>query len=181
MEYQSCATFSPQTSSALDQTSSSWWSIVYGIPALFGDLWHRRGDKNAPAKLSLDNFDVCAGNVPDDINLSNNVCSDLQLEEHSLSLESINNVSQKYAKLCRNLRSDFTVDIFVDKFDEAHKFSVAKLLDVSNTKNAIYLPGNNDYFYNKDFALKLKNNGYNFYALSIPSTGFASNVSDYNY
>jgi alpha-beta hydrolase superfamily lysophospholipase len=135
--------------------------------------------------LSITEFDVISV-VPDDINLSNNKQSSLTLiidkellqNKDNTDITFITTVIEEYNKLNKDLTSDFVVDIFTNKTDNQNKFSVTKLITTTNSKVALYIPGNNDYFYNAKLAYSLKKKGYNFYAISFPNYGFTSNVND---
>lgn len=134
-------------------------------------------------KLLLSNFDVTS-EIPDDISLSNNVKSSIKIKKEK-NLETptpaeIKKATKEYLDLDKNLTSDFIVDIFTDRTD-LEKFSVTKLVKKSNKYNAIFLSGNNDYFYNAQFGYKLMEKGYNLYAISFPNSGFTSNVNDPNF
>lgn len=130
-------------------------------------------------KLSITEFDVNSV-VPDDINLSNNVpCPSLTIDKTILQnkentdITFITTVIDEYNKLNKDLTSDFVVDIFTNKTDNQNKFSVTKLVTTTTTsKVALYLGGNNDYFYNAKLAYSLNKKGYNFYAISFPNHGF---------
>jgi len=136
-------------------------------------------------KLSITEFDVNSV-VPDDINLSNNTKVSLTIDKTILQnkdntdITFITTVIDEYNKLNKDLTSDFVVDIFINKTDSQNKFSVTKLVTtiITNSKVALYLEGNNDYFYNAKMAYSLNKKGYNFYAISFPNSGFTSNVND---
>jgi hypothetical protein len=135
-------------------------------------------------KLLLSNFDITQ-KVPDDINLSRNVKSDIIIDSKKIidttNLSEIEYVTKAYLDLNKNLTSNFIVDVFTDKKNHLHQFSVTKLVTKNNRYNAIYLSGNNDYFYHADMAYKLRAKGYNFYAISFPNSGFTSNVNNANF
>ena len=61
------------------------------------------------------------------------------------------------------------------------KFVITTKHNPNNTKHCIYIPGNNDYFYNYEMANNLFKNGYNFYAISFPNFGFSSDIKNKNY
>ena len=135
-------------------------------------------------KLSITEFDVNSV-VPDDINLSNNTKVSLTIDKTILQnkentdITFITTVIDEYNKLNVGLTSDFVVDIFTNKKDTQTQFSVTKLKTTTTTttatcssKVAVYIPGNNDYFYNAKLAYSLNKKGYDFYAISFPNNGF---------
>lgn len=134
-------------------------------------------------KLSITEFDVNSV-VPDDINLSNNTKVSLTIDKTILQNKEntdttfITTVIDEYNKLNVGLTSDFVVDIFTNKTDNKNKFSVTKLIASGSSKVAVYLHGNNDYFYNAKLAYSLNKKGYDFYAISFPNNGFTTNVND---
>ena len=135
-------------------------------------------------KLYLSDFDIIHS-VPDDINLSNNVKSNININKDKIlnnnnPKEEILNAKIAYSALNKDLKSDFVVDIF-KKNDASERFTITKLVKENNTNNALYISGNNDYFYHADMAYKLSNKGYNFYAISFPNFGFGSDVNDTNF
>ena len=138
-------------------------------------------------KLSIEQFYISDDNIPDDINLSNSENTTLRFDKGAnkddINLQSINKIKKEYAEICVNVNStsDFKVNIFTDKNNILHKFSVTKLINTKNKKNAIYLSGNNDYFNNKKLGMKLFDAGYNLYAISFPNLGFTADVNDSNY
>lgn len=136
------------------------------------------------AKINLEHYSV-QSQIPDDIALSNNVTlldtikiNETKLFNDTEYQEELDRVQFAYSLLTSNITSDFIVDIFTSTKDS---FSVTKIVDPTNTKTAIYLSGNNDYFYNSQFARQIHNKGYNFYAISFPNNGFTSNVDDSNF
>jgi hypothetical protein len=132
-------------------------------------------------KINLENYSI-RSQIPDDISLSNNVTllNTIKIDKTKLSnakesKKELERVQLAYSLLNRKLKSDFVADIFTSTEDS---FSVTKLVNSTNTKNAIYLSGINDYFYNAPFARQIHNKGYNFYAISFPNNGFTTNVND---
>ena len=134
-------------------------------------------------KLSITYFDVNSV-VPDDINLSNNTKVSLTIDKTILQNKDntdttfITTVIDEYNKLNVGLTSDFVADIFTNKTDNQTQFSVTKLIASGSSKVAVYIPGNNDYFYNAKLAYSLNKKGYDFYAISFPNHGFTSIVND---
>ena len=143
-------------------------ALVYKIVAsLFGSIFRIK------SPLVLDDFEI-ESKVPDCISLSSNKIAALQIDVNALDIT----MSEDYS----GLESDFVNDFFIhNNLWEQHTFCCTKLTDASNAKNAVYIPGNNDYFYNAEMARALKRQGYNFYAISFPHFGFASNVRDPEY
>lgn len=124
-------------------------------------------------------IDVCdfimESKVPECLTLSSTRKS-LILRGHSV--DEIRNMRNEYAVVLANtpLSSDFTNDYFIDKRDPTHRFCITRRVDALHSQSCIYVPGNNDYFYNKTLANQLFAKGYNFYAISFPNFGFASDT-----
>jgi len=130
-------------------------------------------------QLVIENFTVNTY-TPDCLALSNNVVSAYQLPNENINLDNIHIVQKQYQEQLKNnnLSSNFMNDCFIDKGDNNHKFCITKLFKNENTKSCIYIPGNNDYFYNKKLATQLYNKGYNFFAISFPNYGFVSDTNN---
>jgi pimeloyl-ACP methyl ester carboxylesterase len=126
--------------------------------------------------INLNDFNVTT-ETPDCICLSNNKTSKFEIDISNISQDIIQRASNEYAQANHKLTSDFRVDMFTDRNDNSHRFCCTKLTKPRNKKTAIYLAGNNDYFYDARTAYKLVNAGYNFYAISFPGFGFASDVN----
>ena len=73
--------------------------------------------------------------------------------------------------------SDYTNDEFVDEHTGT-TFCVTRRLVPTRARRGtvVYLPGNNDYFYQRRFGDTLAAAGYSLLAISFPNHGFASNV-----
>lgn len=70
---------------------------------------------------------------------------------------------------------------FTNKKNIKNKFCVTGLINKTNSKSCIYIPGYNDYFYNYKLGIDLFEKGYNFYAISFPNCGLVSNSNDKNF
>jgi len=133
--------------------------------------------------LNIEDFKLHS-EVPDCMTLSNNSESLFVLSNNeNITIGEIKKIQKNYQEKIKNskLSSDFVNDFFIEKKDELHRFCVTRLSKTENTKSCIYIPGNNDYFYNKKMANQLHKKGYNFFAISLPNYGFVSNVNDVNY
>lgn len=129
--------------------------------------------------LDANNFDV-ESKVPD--------CLTLSYATESLSLcgnnvDQIRAIHAEYATAIERatLVSDYTNDYFTEKRDPLHMFCITRRVNASHLKSCVYVPGNNDYFYNKKLANQLYDKGYNFYAVSFPNFGFASTTAADNF
>ena len=129
--------------------------------------------------LDLHEFNV-ESKVPECLTLSS-MNTELSLCGHNV--DQIADVRRDYELEIRrtNLISDYTNDYFTDRRDPSHLFCVTRRIGGSNSKSCIYVPGNNDYFYNKKLANQLYDKGYNFYAIAFPNFGFASSTTAENY
>jgi pimeloyl-ACP methyl ester carboxylesterase len=122
--------------------------------------------------LDVDHFYV-ESRVPECLTLSSTKES---FTLHGNEMDQIHTIQTEYELAIRHthLVSDYTNDYFTDKRDPAHFFCITRRISASNLKSCIYIPGINDYFYNKQFANQIFGKGYNFYAISFPNFGFAS-------
>jgi alpha-beta hydrolase superfamily lysophospholipase len=115
--------------------------------------------------------------IPDCIALSKNK-SNLKLGkfDSNTTNDDIETYKQAYKRHCRKLNSDYTNDVFID--DDGKAWTITRRTDKRRDKTCFYVPGNNDYFYIKRMSDQLFDAGYNFYAISMPNFGFASNVDE---
>ena len=112
------------------------------------------------------------------ISLSKNKKFNIKIDPNNITNQHILNIIDEYSKQNTDLVSDFINDFFTHKTDKTQTFCCTKLVNIHNKKNAFYIAGNNDYFYQSDMAYKLNQRGYNFYAISFPNFAFVSNVHD---
>ena len=115
--------------------------------------------------------------VPDCIALSKNK-SHLNLCKFDCksTKDDIEQYKRVYTRHCVDLKSDYTNDFFID--DDNKTWTITRRTDKRHTKTCFYVPGNNDYFCIKRMSDQLFAAGYNFYAISFPNFGFASNVDN---
>jgi alpha-beta hydrolase superfamily lysophospholipase len=136
--------------------------------------------RNVRAIFDIDDF-TCEESNPDDPLLCNNYELHLKLPDgNNITDEDIKNIENIYNKINTKKINKYIYknDTFTDKNDTSHKFCITKLLHLSYTKHCIYIPGNNDYFYNFSMGKYFYDNGYNFYAISFPNNGFVSQISN---
>jgi hypothetical protein len=114
--------------------------------------------------------------VPDCLALSKNKSHiKFDLFDSNSTNDDIELYKCRYSNYCVNLKSDYTNDFFID--DDNQTWTVTRRIDKQHTKTCFYVPGNNDYFNIKRMSDQLFDAGYNFYAISLPNFGFASNVA----
>jgi alpha-beta hydrolase superfamily lysophospholipase len=136
--------------------------------------------------ISYDPIDVAKHTItsapPQCIALSSNKSCNISFPDPTRipTIEEVEDVTRQYNEILNSsppLESDFVNDTFVHKTTGV-KFCVTRLERTGNTKNVVYLPGFNDYFFHKEYAEMWVDRGYNFYAVHIPKWGFAGETTD---
>ena len=131
------------------------------------------------SRLRVCDFHV-KSRIPECLTLSSDSTSFI-LEDHD-NIGQIQCIQTQYQAAIEHtqLHSDYMNDYFTDKNDPQHVFCVTHRIDNSNSKSCVYIPGSNDYFYNKNLANQIYTKGYNFFAMSFPNFGFASTSNNKN-
>ena len=150
---------------------TSFYSNVLAVSSNISRVFHHDERNYLP-----NDFDI-ETRIPDCICLSNNKSTALTLSKDNIDVKTIADITNEYEKQNHGLTSDFSNDFFTHKKDK-HVFCCTRIQGILNKKNAIYIPGNNDYFHVQTMAQNLKRKGYNFYAISFPNFGFASDAKD---
>ena len=157
-------------------------AIRFKLLSIFDKGREHESIKNEPIDI---NQHTITSAPPPCITLSSNKQSNMSFPDPTRvpTMEEIEDVTQEYCEILHSsppLESDFVNDTFTHK-STGVKFCITRLETPGNKKNVIYLAGNNDYFYNKEYAEMYRDAGYNLYAICFPNFGFVSDVKHPKY
>ena len=167
--------------------------MLYNVYKCGDSLWNRGGGvatfnkyqemiAESYTDLKDSDFDKVICSPPDIILRTNNMNSISPPNWASLpSVADITASAEEYKQQLQKTddKGEFVFDSFTDKSDPIHSFCVTHNNVLTTSKKCIiYLPGNNDYFNNSEFAKECTDKGFNFYAISFPHFGFTMAPDD---